>query len=152
MNLSYTTQDLKRYIELVENYQNEKYSIPIKDLHEYRISYSILNDLILTELESKRALISLERLEKNPTNINTYSSRKEANVFISNKDIRNKVFSLYGKSCLNCGSNYKLALDHIKPICIGGKNTIENLQPLCKNCNSKKGKKIIDYRKACHMF
>ena len=152
MELKYTIKDLKNYIELLENYQNDNYLIPIKNQHEYRISFSILKDLIFTELESERALTSLEKSENNTLNINTFSSRKEANVFISNKKIRNQVFSLHGKNCLNCGSNYKLSLDHIKPVCKGGKNNVDNLQPLCKNCNSKKGKKIIDYRKACHMF
>ena len=40
----------------------------------------------------------------------------------------------------------KLTVDHIVPVSLGGKNTIDNLQPLCLTCNSKKHNKIIDYR------
>lgn len=52
----------------------------------------------------------------------------------------------YGK-CLCCGrTDIKLTMDHVVPISLGGKHVIENLQPLCKSCNCKKGAKTIDYR------
>lgn len=53
----------------------------------------------------------------------------------------------YGNKCLCCGRNdVKLTLDHIIPLIKGGSNTIENAQPLCGSCNSKKHTKTIDYR------
>jgi len=51
--------------------------------------------------------------------------------------------------CLACGKqapDIKLSPDHIIPLCVGGKNTIDNIQPLCLLCNLRKNKKIIDYR------
>lgn len=54
----------------------------------------------------------------------------------------------YGNKCLCCGrSDLKLTADHVIPIKLGGVNSIENLQPLCKSCNSKKNTHTIDYRK-----
>jgi 5-methylcytosine-specific restriction endonuclease McrA len=53
----------------------------------------------------------------------------------------------YGNKCLRCGkSNVKLTIDHVVPISLGGKNVIENVQPLCLSCNSSKHTKVIDYR------
>jgi 5-methylcytosine-specific restriction endonuclease McrA len=54
----------------------------------------------------------------------------------------------YGNKCLCCGvSGVKLTIDHVVPIKLGGPNIIENAQPLCQSCNSKKHIKIMDYRK-----
>lgn len=55
----------------------------------------------------------------------------------------------YGNKCLSCGRNdVPLTVDHVVPIILGGTNDISNLQPLCRSCNSKKNKHVIDYRQA----
>lgn len=52
----------------------------------------------------------------------------------------------YGNKCLRCGAKTKLTVDHVIPLSIGGTNSIDNIQPLCASCNSRKHKKIEDYR------
>lgn len=52
----------------------------------------------------------------------------------------------YGNKCLCCGKKTKLTIDHIVPLTMGGTNNIDNIQPLCQSCNSRKNNKIIDYR------
>lgn len=48
--------------------------------------------------------------------------------------------------CLCCGQERPLTADHIVPVSRGGSNFIENIQPLCKPCNSRKNTRIIDFR------
>ncbi|MET4289232.1 uncharacterized protein YdaU (DUF1376 family) [Bradyrhizobium sp. LA8.1] len=51
-----------------------------------------------------------------------------------------------GRNCVKCGSEGEMVKDHIKPIYQGGSDGIENLQPLCRSCNSAKGPDVTDYR------
>lgn len=48
--------------------------------------------------------------------------------------------------CVACHVEAKLTKDHIIPLSKGGTDYIDNIQPLCVSCNSKKGNKyIINY-------
>lgn len=52
-------------------------------------------------------------------------------------------------TCLCCGKSepeIKLSQDHVVPLVLGGSNDIDNIQPLCVSCNSKKSGRYIDYR------
>ncbi len=67
------------------------------------------------------------------------------------EQLREKVFALYGRTCMRCGSTFRPTVDHIKPksyypeleFCF------DNLQVLCWACNkSKSNKHETDYRMA----
>ena len=62
-------------------------------------------------------------------------------------ELRDRVLERDGRACLCCGVRRFLQMDHIVPYAKGGPTTFENLQTLCKWCNSRKGTKTIDYRK-----
>lgn len=51
-----------------------------------------------------------------------------------------------GGLCLACGSD-QITVDHVIPLSKGGSHTIDNVQPLCGPCNSRKHTKTTDYRK-----
>jgi 5-methylcytosine-specific restriction endonuclease McrA len=49
----------------------------------------------------------------------------------------------FNYSCAYCGSQEDITQDHIMPLSKGGANIIENIQPLCRTCNSSKGGKSM---------
>jgi 5-methylcytosine-specific restriction endonuclease McrA len=57
--------------------------------------------------------------------------------------------AFYDYRCLCCGKRepeIRLTRDHVMPLTKGGTDSIDNIQPLCARCNSKKNFKHIDYR------
>jgi hypothetical protein len=48
--------------------------------------------------------------------------------------------------CCKCSQPLLVVKDHIIPVYQGGSDGIENLQPLCRRCNSSKGPDNQDYR------
>lgn len=58
-----------------------------------------------------------------------------------------EMVSFFGGRCVRCGADDAAPVkDHIVPIYQGGCDSIRNLQPLCRHCNSSKGPENIDYR------
>jgi hypothetical protein len=54
-------------------------------------------------------------------------------------EMRWAVFRRDGYACLYCGSESNLSIDHVFPVSRGGDNHPDNLQTLCRDCNSRKG-------------
>ncbi|EHU2375549.1 HNH endonuclease [Acinetobacter baumannii] len=58
--------------------------------------------------------------------------------------LRLQVYERDGFKCVTCGTQKNLTLDHIKPEIKGGDTSFENLQTMCKSCNSSKGARYVE--------
>lgn len=56
--------------------------------------------------------------------------------------VRATVLRRDGYACQSCGCRDDLTLDHIYPWSLGGPDTVENLQTLCRSCNSRKRDRV----------
>lgn len=93
----------------------------------------------------------LDRYRKDPTKAKWNSKIRRFRKKASGGDHTMQEWQMlckqYNNRCLSCGSNGPLTEDHIIPISLGGSNNIDNIQPLCVSCNSKKGTHMTDYRR-----
>lgn len=58
------------------------------------------------------------------------------------QDVKNAVWQRDGGRCVQCAAETYLEFDHVIPFSKGGANTVNNVQLLCRKCNSEKGDKI----------
>ena len=89
--------------------------------------------------------------KENKEKVNQYSANKRAlklgngGTFTAEEWMG--VLEKYGNKCLCCErDDVNITIDHVVPLSLGGRNSVENLQPLCRSCNSRKHNKTIDYR------
>lgn len=96
----------------------------------------------VTSYESHRRWI-----EKNPERVAHLKARRyarEKNAEGSHSfEEWNNLKERFNNKCAICGEAKKLTKDHIKPLSLGGTDYIDNIQPLCRNCNSRKWKKYF---------
>jgi hypothetical protein len=65
------------------------------------------------------------------------------------KKFRFELIKMYGEKCMCCNSTQNISVDHIKPYSLYKELSLDfdNLQLLCRSCNSKKSNKhTTDYR------
>jgi 5-methylcytosine-specific restriction endonuclease McrA len=91
-----------------------------------------------------------EWFRKNPNKNAEYRHNRRAVIagvggIVTAKEF-NELCEKYGNICLCCKKSVPLVMDHVVPLSVGGKNIIENIQPLCLPCNSSKRSKSTDYR------
>lgn len=84
----------------------------------------------LNRNKDRRAIISRKYNHKRR------SILKDAGTFTYEQWIEK--LKLFNYRCADCKKKTKLTIDHIKPLSKGGTNTIDNIQPMCLSCNSKK--------------
>ena len=96
-----------------------------------------------------------EKIEKyrknNPDKYRAYKSNRRTRQTTAGGSFTEKEWltlcDKHNNKCLNCGKHIKLTADHVLPVSKGGTSDIDNIQPLCGPCNSKKHNKALDFRK-----
>lgn len=54
----------------------------------------------------------------------------------------------FGGCCAYCGREAKLTMDHVVPLCRGGRHALGNILPACAWCNASKGRLLlVEWRK-----
>ena len=118
--------------EACSYFEIKKYHICINCFEQFIFDY-----VKMSGLGGTQPFVLYEAIEQK------YKKKKR---YTLSKKIRNKVLKKYNFICQKCGTSKNLTIDHIKPFIEGGKDNFNNLQILCKSCNSSKGTKTIDYR------
>jgi 5-methylcytosine-specific restriction endonuclease McrA len=92
---------------------------------------------------NNKATKKYRKTEKGKWQLKTYKYRLRNNKSgkIDKKLWEAKLLELNGE-CQMCKTKEKITIDHIIPLSKGGKNNIDNLQPLCISCNCSKNNKI----------
>ncbi len=72
------------------------------------------------------------------------NNRKHRTQIRGYREILKELLTKYKFSCVLCTSKNDLTIDHIKPVSKGGSDEINNLQIMCRSCNSKKGATWIE--------
>lgn len=97
----------------------------------------------------KRAAYARVRAKLRPEVYRAAANRRRAMLAKAEGDFTPEQFKalceLYGNVCACCRQAKKLEADHIVPLTKGGDNTIDNIQPLCKSCNSSKGTRTVHF-------
>ncbi len=108
-------------------------------VHEKKYSTDELIDLMADHL--------IEKLEnkkfKAKRNVKEENKNAKRSRYIK-KRVKEEVYLKSNKQCINCGSTFGLEFDHKNtPYARGGSNNADNLQLLCRNCNTRKS--IFEY-------
>lgn len=58
---------------------------------------------------------------------------------VISRSLAKQVFERDAYRCIDCGTHIDLCCDHVIPESKGGPTTLDNLQTMCRRCNSRKG-------------
>lgn len=50
----------------------------------------------------------------------------------------------FDSRCVYCGRTDRLAIEHVRPLSLGGSNSADNVAPACQRCNSTKGARSLE--------
>ena len=128
-------EKLKRpYGITVHKSQGSTYPVVIIPVYDYySLSHFDTNQLLYVAMSrAKDKIIFVDKNEQ-------FDQTSKRHSFTEYE--KQAICSTYDYKCAKCSSNLidrDFDIDHIVPIANGGKNSVENLQPLCKICHKRK--------------
>jgi hypothetical protein len=151
--------DQKEKVKKYRDEYNKNYYQNNKD--KFKISYKkhiekVYNDEHLLGKFREHAKNRTKKYKNNHPDVVYESNRRRKSLEVSAEGSHTymefiKLFVRYDRRCLCCGKQVKrpheLTADHITPLSKGGSDYINNIQPLCKQCNCIKGIKTTNFRK-----
>jgi Restriction endonuclease len=95
-------------------------------------------------ISEKKRIADYKKLKKH--HINALNSKRRTNKYGNGgkhtaQEWLDKM-TAYNNICAICKLAKPLTKDHIIPLSKGGTDNIDNIQPLCQTCNSKKGNRL----------
>jgi hypothetical protein len=91
-----------------------------------------------TDYSNERIPLIFEKVEK--AYLEIVNGRDSRRIF--SKTQKNMIYFLYEGKCADCGIVFpedEMEYDHKEPHSRGGRTTVENAQPMCKECHKSKG-------------
>ena len=139
------------HVEKIKAYKKMRYQANAEDFKQQkRVYYQEKADSIrVIRRHRRKANPSLYSASDKAHAARRRASKAQADGYFSSEEwlgLKEK----YNFTCLRCGKRepeIRLSADHVIPLVKGGKNSIDNIQPLCISCNSQKYTNHVDYRK-----
>lgn len=108
--------------------------------------WTLLCSSTCREISKKKSWAKYKRTSKGVVATRRWarSEQQRLRSSVTYRRLRAQLISKFGM-CAACHSEERLTIDHIRPLSMGGKHEIENLQVLCSACNCKKRQETIRY-------